>query len=230
MNLPFVKFPSTPHLALVEGELVRGDKLIDEAARARLLSEPVTVEEKVDGANVGISFDADGSLRLQNRGNLIANRSHPQFDPLKSWAEQRRYRLRETLGEGLMLFGEWCYARHTIPYEALPDYFLAFDVYDRQAAAFLSVEQRDLVLDELELAATPRLFQGRLGSLERLLGLLGPSRLGAEPMEGLYVRLDDGDWLALRAKLVRPRFLQVDEQHWSARPLERNRLRAAVGP
>ncbi|SEL03086.1 hypothetical protein SAMN05444354_103355 [Stigmatella aurantiaca] len=54
--------------------------------------------------------------------------------------------------------------------------------------------------------------------------LLGPSKLTRGPMEGLYLRRDQGGFLETRAKLVSPEFIQGIEEHWSARPLERNVL------
>jgi glutaredoxin-like protein len=51
---PPVKFPSTPHLEWLGTARVRGDKLLSTARRRTLLSRTVTIEEKVDGANVGI--------------------------------------------------------------------------------------------------------------------------------------------------------------------------------
>jgi hypothetical protein len=50
-------------------------------------------------------------------------------------------RLTETLGD-LVLFGEWCASFHTVRYDALPDWFLAFDVYDRGRAGFWSADRR----------------------------------------------------------------------------------------
>ena len=31
----------------------------------------MTIEEKVDGANLGVSFDSHGNLIAQNRGNVL---------------------------------------------------------------------------------------------------------------------------------------------------------------
>jgi hypothetical protein len=44
---------------------------------------------------------------------------------------------------GLVLFGEWLYAKHTCAYSRLTDYFLLFYVYDGRAGRFLSVDARD---------------------------------------------------------------------------------------
>lgn len=120
-----------------------------------------------------------------------------------------------------MLFGEWCYAVHTVRYTSLPDWFLMFDVYDRRAKKFWSVKRRDQLARRLDLATVPLLGSGRytLSSLKRLLAR---SKLSDGPPEGLYVRHDAGDWLTARAKLVRPEFAEQITEHWSRRRLERN--------
>jgi hypothetical protein len=137
--------------------------------------------------------------------------------------EARRERLVEALGQHLILFGEWCFAVHSVRYDALPDWFLAFDVYDREAGRFWSSARRDALVDQLGLARVPVVARGRF-SLAEVQKLLGPSCFTPGLMEGLYLRRDQGGFLAARAKLVRPEFVQAIEEHWSSRPLERNGL------
>ena len=220
----FFRFPSTPHVAWLSDAPLRDDKLMGDDAVAELLAGEVVVEEKVDGANVGLSIDGEGGLRVQNRGGYLAEAAcHPQFRPLWTWLATRREALVDALADDLMLFGEWCYARHSIRYDRLPDWFLGFDVYDLAAGRFWAAERRDGLLASLGLHAVPRVAAGRW-SLDDLPGLLGPSALGDVPMEGVYLRRDAGEWLELRAKLVRPEFAQTIEDHWSRRRIEPNRL------
>lgn len=58
-----------------------------------------------------------------------------------------------------MLFGEWCYAKHSIHYTRLPDWLIAFDVYDLAAHRFWSVPRLDVFVGALDLAAVPRVAQ-----------------------------------------------------------------------
>ena len=65
-----IKFPRTEHIFDAGGSAIaRDDLLIDpKDAHARFLSgQALTVEEKVDGANLGISLAPDYSVRFQNR-------------------------------------------------------------------------------------------------------------------------------------------------------------------
>ncbi|MBK6940548.1 MAG: RNA ligase family protein [Planctomycetes bacterium] len=220
--IEFFRFPHTPHLAWLGGRQPRDDKVLSTADVQELLRGEVVIEEKVDGANVGFSLDARGNVRAQNRGSYLEpNACHPQFKPLFRWLEPRASALREALRPGLMLFGEWCWAVHSVRYLSLPDWFLAFDVLDRMRNEFWSTERRDALAFDLGLATTPQLTRGHY-DVPGLISLLGQSRLGTEPMEGLYVRHDEAGRLIARAKLVRAEFTQAIEKHWTRRRLEMN--------
>lgn len=220
----FFRFPHTPHLAWLGKDQPRDDKVMTPAEVAEILARPITVEEKVDGANVGISVDEHGDLCAQNRGSYLTREScHPQFKPLFRWLDERRGALEDALFPDLMLFGEWCYAVHSVAYDRLPDWFLAFDVFDRAAGKFWSVPRRDALVRQLGLALIPRLADGRF-QLAELPGLLGRSRLADVPAEGIYVRCDNGDHLVARAKVVRSEFTQAIEEHWSKRALRANKV------
>ena len=89
----------------------------------------VVVEEKVDGANLGISINAQWRLRVQNRSTRSS--THKQFSTLDAWLEAHSSALFQVMEpERHVLFREWLYAKHSIHYTRLPDYFLAFDLYD----------------------------------------------------------------------------------------------------
>jgi ATP-dependent RNA circularization protein (DNA/RNA ligase family) len=226
--MDFFRFPHTPHLAWLGPGQPRGDKVLAPTEAKELLAHELTVEEKVDGANLGFSTDEQGELRAQNRGNFLTREAcHPQFKPLFRWLESRRATLADALFPDLMLFGEWCWAVHSVQYTQLPDWFLAFDVYDRSRGEFWSAVRRDEFVRNLGLELVPRMGKGRF-SLEELQGLLGRSLLTEAPAEGLYVRWDEGEHLAARAKLVRPEFVQAIEEHWSRRPLRANALASGV--
>lgn len=221
----FFRFPHTPHLVWLGKAPPRADKVLTEEDATTFLSNDVVVEEKVDGANVGFSLDPDGVLRVQNRGEYLGRGAHAQFQPLWPWLEARRPSLTEALSPDLMLFGEWCFAVHSLRYDALPDWFLAFDVFDRRERRFWSTARRDALLAQLALSKVPEVARGRFDR-DELLRLLSGSRVGTGPAEGLYVRRESGAWLADRAKIVRAEFVQAIEEHWSSRRLERNRLAA----
>ena len=223
MKDDFFKFPSTPHLALLGDVKVRDDKVMLESERNDFLRHQLVVEEKVDGANLGISFDPEGNIRAQNRGAYLHLPGTGQWKKLAEWLAPKRDAIFEQLTDRYILFGEWCYARHSVVYDRLPDWFLGFDIYDKSTAHFFSCPLRDKIFQAIGVSQVPKLGRGHF-TLAELSKLLSQSRLSDKPAEGLYLRFDQGDWLVQRAKLVRPAFIQSVEQHWSRSGIKANRL------
>src|SRR6185312_9818856 len=110
----FFRFPHTPHLAWLGEGTPRDDKVLSPAEARELLADDVVVEEKLDGANLGISVDPAGGLRLQNRGQHLVPPFGGQFSRATGWLAQHAHALSSTLGPDLILFGEWCAARHSV--------------------------------------------------------------------------------------------------------------------
>lgn len=220
----FFRFPHTSHLVWLGTGTSREDKVLGATEMRELLSGAVVVEEKVDGANLGFSVDEEGRLRGQNRGNYLdLDNPKGQWKPLKHWLSTRRQALTKALAPDLMLFGEWCYAVHSVRYACLPDWFLAFDVFDRASGEFWSADRRNELARGLCIEVVPELGRGFFG-LDELKKLLLRSSLTDGPPEGLYVRRDDGGRLRERVKLVRAEFVQAIDEHWSKRRLEANQL------
>ncbi len=221
----FFKYPHTPHLAWLGPGQPRGDKVLLPPDREVFLRDSIVVEEKVDGANVGLSV-VDEKVVAQNRGEYLRRPAHEQFSPLWPWIDTHSEALKTALGATLILFGEWCYAVHSVRYDALPDWFLGLDVYDRGEARFWSSERRDRLLREVGISFVARIATGKF-RLDQLTDMLlgSRSRYSQAPLEGLYLRRESDDWLDRRAKLVRPEFTQSIQEHWSARAVERNGLR-----
>lgn len=220
----FYRFPHTPHVAWLGKGRPRDDKVLALHEVSELLSGEVVVEEKVDGANLGFSVGDDGALRAQNRGRFLdLGGPKGQWRPLGRWLASRRDALEAALAPHLMLFGEWCYAVHSVRYTRLPDWFLAFDVYDRARNEFWDAERRNALARHLDVRTVPELGRGKQ-TVESLTRLLGQSRLTEGPAEGLYVRREANGVLTARAKLVRAEFVQAIDEHWAKRSIEENKL------
>ena len=225
---PFHKFPHTPHLLWLGEGAPRDDKIMSRREAQEFLEQPVVIEEKVDGGNLGLSVGADGRIRAQSRGNFLApGRCHAQWNPLWPWLAQREHALVSALGSERTLFGEWCHARHTIAYDALPDWFIAFDVFEPGKGLFWPTDRRNVLAAELSLSTVPEVARGRL-ALRDVPALLGKSALGAARMEGVYLRREAHGRLLGRAKVVGAEFKQQIEAHWTRRPLIPNHLLAGT--
>ena len=221
----FFRFPHTPHIVWLGEGAPRDDKLMAPNEVAALLSGPVVVEEKLDGANLGFSVGSDGRLRVQNRGQYLTEPHAGQFQRLPEWMALHGAGLGEVLGETKIAFGEWCAARHSLDYAALPDLWLLFDVYDRAASRFWSTRRRDALASKLRLATVPRLAAGTQTVDSLRTGVEHwKSKFRSGGLEGVVVRREDADWLQARGKLVRADFTQAIEGHWRSRKLEWNRV------
>ena len=225
----FFRFPHTPHLAwLGQGE-PRDDKVMPPAQAAALLATEVVLEEKVDGANLGFSLSNSGALQAQNRGQYLQVPFSGQFVRLPAWLAVHAQTLQAELlahaNDKLMLFGEWCAARHSLNYDRLPDWYLLFDVFDQAKQVFWSSARRDAVARRLGLVTVPRFGRGRytLGQLKTML-IEEPSRFRDGELEGIVIRRESPTECIQRAKLVRASFTQGIEDHWRNRSIEWNRV------
>lgn len=225
MDASFFRFPHTPHLAWLGRGMPRDDKVLSSAEVEELLASNVVVEEKLDGANLGLSLAPDGSLRAQNRGQYLTKPYTGQFTKLPAWLIQHDEALRAVLTPDIILFGEWCAARHTLDYAALPDWFLLFDVYDAHACRFWSSARRNALAHSVKLTTVPQVGFGRytFASLKNLLAD-SSSHYRDGDLEGLVIRRESAQWCDSRAKLVRPDFTQAIEDHWRKRAIQWNRV------
>lgn len=229
----FFRFPHTPHLAWLGDGEPRDDKVMAKADVEAFLATDVVVEEKVDGANLGFSLSPAGELRAQNRGQYLHPPYAGQFARLAAWLSTHAETIRDVLmanpSGGLMLFGEWCTAKHSLVYDRLPDWFLLFDVYETAGKMFWSSSRRDSLAQRLGMATVPRLAAGRY-TLSQLKAMLNgqPSRLRSGALEGVVMRRESPTECLQRAKLVRADFAQGIDDHWRSRPIEWNRL-APIG-
>ena len=108
----FFRFPHAPHFAWLATGAPRDDKVLSPAEAEDILSGPVVLEEKLDGANLGFSVSPDGVLRAQNRGQYLPQPFHGQFARLGPWLAAHEDKLFDALGPHLVDFEEWCTERH----------------------------------------------------------------------------------------------------------------------
>lgn len=145
------KYPRTAHIR--GSRFQHGDHDLEAVPWEDLQGKHLVIEEKVDGANCGISFTEDGQLLLQSRGHYLhGGPREKQFNLLKQWSSSRQEEFFCALGSRYIMYGEWLLAKHTYFYDALPHYFMEFDVLDTQTDTFLSTEARERLLNHTNVA------------------------------------------------------------------------------
>lgn len=234
--MDLLKYPRTHH---IEGSrLQAGDEDLDAIPFAAIKGRNVVVEEKLDGANSGISFSSKDELLIQSRGHFLTGGAREKhFNLLKTWANSNTSPLHQLLGARYIAYGEWLYAKHTIFYDALPHYWLEFDVFDKELQQFLSTDRRMELLNRasVPVSSVPVLFRGKLDSLDQLRKLVSRSNFitdessnhlveacrsrnldtrrtieetdASSTMEGLYIKVEEGGIVKERYKFVRHTFL-----------------------
>lgn len=230
------KYPRTPHIQ--GSRLQPGDEDLAQVPFEAIRGRPLIVEEKIDGANCGISFDEAGRLLLQSRGHYLSGGPRERhFHQLKTWAATHQEGLYLALEDRYVLYGEWMYARHTVFYDALPHYFMEFDILDRRTGEFLDTPSRRALLAGLPIAPVPVVHEGPLSrsgelpalirhslykspewraSLDRVIAEHGLDRElsvretdPSDLAEGLYIKHEEGGRVVGRYKFIRPSFLSA---------------------
>jgi hypothetical protein len=229
----FYKYPRTQHLT--GSKVQTGDEDLSVVSFLSILDKYVVVGEKIDGANVGISF-VNGELKLQSRGHYLAGGYREKhFSLLKNWATAFSSELYSVLGERYVMYGEWLYAKHTVFYDRLPHYFFEFDILDKETRDFFSTDKRRELLAPLPfIQSVPVLKEGYVESLDALKKYLGKSLYKSESWrqslrsvcekyrldfdlvmkqtddsdlaEGLYLKIEADGKVTGRCKFVRGEF------------------------
>ena len=236
-SLDLFRYPRTPHL---EGSRLQdGDEGHDHAPYRALAGLHLVVEEKLDGANTGISFSPSGELLLQSRGHyLVGGGRERQFSFVKAWAAAHADWLLQRLEDRFVMYGETLSKKHSVFYDALPHHFFEFDVLDRHTGEFLSTDARRVLLAEGPVLSVPVLYEGVApAKLSTLKALLKPSlaktrdwrtafeatvlREGhdltrawkqcdkSDLSEGLYIKVEADGRTLARYKWVRADFVQA---------------------
>lgn len=217
------KFPRTPHL--YGSNSSHDDRMISLLETNKLLSQNLRGEEKIDGTNVGIFFDEDCNLKAQNRGHILGLNEHLQYFPFKKWLSVREESLFDILGDTLILFGEWCYAKHQIYYDKLPSYFIGFDLFNKKEKKFLPRIKLNDVAEILNISLVPVLFENMsFESIDDMKKYIKISNFGSELMEGIYIRTEDDSYVSGRYKFVRDTFKAGITDHWRTKPITPNKV------
>lgn len=132
-----------------------------------------------------------------------------------------------------VLYGEWLYAKHSVQYTGLQSWFVPFDLFDVKTGTFVSRAVFQKAIQQTQLVPNPvvKIPEDVYGDVEKTLDwtlekLCSRSKLMSnntkkdedgdsvthERVEGLYFRVDQGDRLLTRCKVVRPDFIAGDER------------------
>lgn len=148
----------------------------------------IVVQEKIDGANFSIRYDAENdTIAAFSRKNPLdfSNNLRGAWQ----WAQKLDKELvKDVLKTNLVLFGEWLVS-HTIVYpqdKYQNAYF--YDVYDVDAKQYLQQDAVKDIVDRLGLTYVPVFYAGEFQSWEHIQQFVGRTDLGGELGEGVVVK------------------------------------------
>ena len=203
----------------------------------RLIGAPIVLTEKMDGSNT--SLELEGCFARTHAGAP----THKSFDQLKALHSSIKYKI----PENIQLFGEWCYAKHSIEYSELPGYFLLFGVaaaHKRDALCrvwyswtgpeeYGQLAGVEAWAQEIGVPTVPVLFKGQVSSereLQELVeGLMEQPSVCGGVREGVVARVNgtfkEPEFSSCVMKCVRAGHVGSNEEHWIHKSVVKNKLR-----
>lgn len=150
--------------------------------------DEIVIQEKIDGANFSIRYDAESdSIKAFSRRKELneANTLRGAWN----WSQALDTELVKTvLGNSLILFMEWL-VPHTVKY---PDdkYHKAYcyDVYDTSIQQYLKQTETEKIVRELNLTFVPVFYKGRFTNWNDVKTYIGKTQMGGEYGEGIVIK------------------------------------------
>lgn len=207
-----IKYPKTMHLPWSPG-LQNDDRVIEnlDAFQGRR----VIVTEKMDGENASLYRDAYHARSLDGRHHVS-----------RDWVKGFHGAVQFMIPEGMRLCGENLYAEHSVRYENLPSYFMAFGLWEGNICH--SWDKMVELCKHVGIRTVPIIYDGLWNEelIKEYANMLNP-----EKQEGLVVRVADAFTMSQFkthvAKWVRKNHVQTDE-HWMSKPVVPNGLKQGI--
>lgn len=212
-----LKYPRSLHLPFSPGAS-SDDKIMSEEEFEKFLDIEVVITEKLDGSNVCLT-----KHQVYSRSHS-GPATHKSFNPLK---KLHAY-LKQDIPEGISVFGEWCYAVHSIEYLMLQSYLNIFAVRDDKTEEWADWDEVVLWADELGVATVPVILRGVISDKYKLKELIvefsklnsfyGPTREGVVLRRTSPLKINKLNQIEGLGKWVRENHVQTDE-HWKNKPI-----------
>lgn len=225
-------FPRTPHVPhqpnVSDDDIIASSEDVD-----AIWNGSCVIEEKIDGASVGMGL-FEGEPLIRNRDHILRKgyvketAAKKQFASIWTWfyKNKDRFEALEKFGP-LVIYGEWMVAAHGIHYTQLPDWFVAYDIYDYETGKFWTPDRARSALTALGFTVPSCLFQGEFRGTYFDLEVLSqwPAAWSLEPSEGLYIKVYNHETITGRFKMVKPYFRRGF--YWNPKKITKNELSQA---
>jgi atypical dual specificity phosphatase len=188
----------------------------DDIELENLITFPITcwVQEKIDGANIGVSWTSGPVIR--NRDHILKKGyieketpSKLQFRSAWNWIHEHGKEIRDISNECLSpitIYGEWMNFKHSILYTKLPDLFIAYDIYSVEDRKFLSPNIVESLLSKTSICY----IKPKKITFNCIEDVVKYSELDSEytndKREGIVIKIDDGKFITNSFKVVNKYF------------------------
>ncbi|MCI7767996.1 MAG: RNA ligase family protein [Oscillospiraceae bacterium] len=192
----------------------------DDIAIGFFPGDDIIIEEKLDGANASIQYipEEDRVAAFSHNYELSSGNDLRGF---YGWVRSLdKEMIKDTLGSGLKLFGEWL-VPHTVVYpEECYNKFYCFDVLDIGSGQYLPPHRVMEIANKLGIAFVPVFYSGKFTGWQDVTKYVGQTKMGGSEGEGVVVKnisnLDRSRYKAEPyTKIVSDRFKEV---HRNAKP------------
>ena len=209
-------YPRIPHFSKAISNMTHDDILTESN-----IQFPLTgwVQEKVDGANMGVSW-ISGPL-IRNRNNILKKGyidtdtpAKLQFRPAWNWIHEHGQDIRnisKELMSPVTIYGEWMLAKHSLEYDKLTDWFLAYDIYLSEERRFLSPDIFEELMSKtnIKYIKPKKIIFNNLDEVVRYSEKNSDFRNGKQ--EGIVIKISDGSSVIDSYKVVNRHFIRRED-------------------
>lgn len=205
-------YPSIPHLPH-NPNLSVGDVVASNDTTRVMWANSVFVQEKIDGANLAIAI-VDGHPVMRNRDKFVKkgeqrkSAAATQFKSAWNWFYENIDKFKAL--DGYSVYGEWLVAQHGLPYNALTDWFMVYDLLDQQTCQFVDTAVAMKKAKDAGFSTLDPIYTGKLDGYDDLVEMAqgeSPYAVGHK-REGVVVKVSDGKFITNLFKMVRADFQQ----------------------
>lgn len=200
------KYPRTYHLPYSEG-CTNNDKMLENDSQ--FLGREIVITEKMDGENTTIYNNYYHARSIDSK--------HKDYH---SWLLGYMKQFQYLIPDGYRICGEYLYAKHSIKYNNLESYFLAFSLWNDDVC--LSWDDTQDFCNKVGIKTVPIWYKG-IYDIDKTISIA--KEVVNSGGEGIVVRNMDSfkyeDFQDNIAKYVRKNHVQTDK-HWSLQQIEKN--------
>lgn len=175
------------------------------------------IQEKIDGSNIGFSWN-DRAPIVRNRNHILKKSYIEKNTPAKlqfrsawNWCHDHKKDI-ETISRlcesDITIYGEWLVCLHSLNYDLLPDWFVAYDIYSVEDKKFFSPD----FVEKLLLKTNISYIKPELKTFNNVEEIVKFSELKSNYRngirEGIVLKTTSGNFLENIFKVVNKYFVR----------------------